>query len=75
MGIGVTCIFLKKKMEENPGKWTWKSIAWAISFRNMFDLRDRLSESMWMASVGLGLLYEAVHSAFDLDSLYQLGGS
>jgi hypothetical protein len=30
---GVTCFFLKKKMDENPDKWTWSSIIWAITFK------------------------------------------
>jgi len=41
-GIGATWYFLRQKMQESPGKWTWKSITWGIAFKNMFDLRDRL---------------------------------
>ena len=49
VGVGVTCFFLKKKMEESPGKWTWKSIIWAVSFKNMFDLRERLQKQVgWL---------------------------
>jgi hypothetical protein len=46
VGIGITSYFLWKKMQESPGKWTWKSIIWAVSFKNMFDLRDRLRETV-----------------------------
>jgi solute carrier family 6 GABA transporter-like protein 1 len=47
--IGTTCFYLNKKIQESPGKWTWKSIIWAISFKNMFDLRERLQTTVgWL---------------------------
>jgi len=40
--IGVFVMLAKKKKE---GDWTWKSILYQLLFRNVFDLRDQLSES------------------------------
>lgn len=41
-GIAVTMLLLKKKMDEEPGKWTWNTIIWEISFKNVVDLTDRI---------------------------------
>eukprot|EP00545_Synedropsis_sp_CCMP1620_P011504 CAMPEP_0119008526 /NCGR_PEP_ID=MMETSP1176-20130426/3760_1 /TAXON_ID=265551 /ORGANISM="Synedropsis recta cf, Strain CCMP1620" /LENGTH=674 /DNA_ID=CAMNT_0006960877 /DNA_START=57 /DNA_END=2081 /DNA_ORIENTATION=+ len=43
LGLGVTAFFLKKRMEEEPDKWTWKTIIYAVSFKNVMDLREQLS--------------------------------
>ena len=40
--VGVFVMLAKKKKE---GDWTWKSILYQLLFRNVFDLRDQLSES------------------------------
>jgi len=45
-GIGFTGFFLKKKMEEEPGKWTWKTIIYEISLRNIMELRAQLSSTI-----------------------------
>lgn len=45
-GLGFTWFFLKKKMEEEPGKWTWKSIIYEISLRNIMELRAQLSSTI-----------------------------
>lgn len=45
-GIGATLFFLKKKMAEEPGKWTWKSIIYEITFRNVMELRDQLASTI-----------------------------
>lgn len=43
LGLGVTAYFLKKRMDEEPDKWTWSSIIYAVSFKNVMDLRNQLS--------------------------------
>jgi len=41
-GIAVTMFLLKRKMDAEPGKWTWSTIIWEISFKNVVDLTDRI---------------------------------
>jgi len=36
---------MKQKMDEEPGKWTWKTLAWEVSFANIMHLRDRLAHA------------------------------
>jgi hypothetical protein len=43
IGMAVTYYLLKKKMKEEPGKWTWKSILYELTFRNVIDLKNQLS--------------------------------
>jgi len=45
-GIGATLFFLKKRMEEEPGKWTWSAIIYEITFRNVMELREQLSSTI-----------------------------
>ena len=42
----IALFFLKRKMEENPDKWTWSSIIWELSFKNIFDLKNRIEPSI-----------------------------
>lgn len=42
-GMGVATYYLKKKMTEEPEKWTWKTILWELVFGNIFSLRDRIA--------------------------------
>ena len=39
LGVAVTTYFLSKKMQESPGKWTWRQIWWEVSFSNIFKLK------------------------------------
>ena len=41
----MTAFFLKKKMDEQPGKWdgSLATAMYEIAFRNVFDLRDQLA--------------------------------
>ena len=41
-GIALTLFFLNKKMAEEPDKWTWHTILWEISFKNVYDLTQRI---------------------------------
>lgn len=41
-GIATTLFLMKKKMKENPDEWTWSSIIWHVSFKNIVDLRDKI---------------------------------
>ena len=43
--VGMTIVYflLKKKMAEEPNKWTWKSIIYELTFRNVIDLKNQLS--------------------------------
>ena len=41
-GLAATAVLLKKRMEEDPDKWTWSSILWEISFKNVVDLSERI---------------------------------
>jgi hypothetical protein len=43
----VTAYFLHQKMQEDPGKWTWLSIWWEATFRNIFALvKDRVEPTI-----------------------------
>jgi len=42
-GMCVEYFLLKKKMAEHPGKWTWKSIVYELTFRNVMELKKQLS--------------------------------
>jgi hypothetical protein len=46
VGIAMTAYFLKKKMQEEPGKWTWGSIWWEVTFSNIFALKDRVQPTI-----------------------------
>ena len=46
MGIGFTLYFLKKKMKEEPDRWTWKSIIYELALRNVMELREQLSSTI-----------------------------
>ena len=42
IGIAVTLFLLSRKKVEQPGKWTWSSILWELTFKNVFDLTERI---------------------------------
>jgi hypothetical protein len=47
IGIAVTTYFLNEKMneaawQEVPGRWTWGSIWWELTFSNIFALKNRV---------------------------------
>jgi hypothetical protein len=42
VGIALTAYFLNEKMQEEPGKWTWGSIWWEVTFSNIFALKNRV---------------------------------
>jgi len=42
VGLAVTLFLLKQKMDEEPNKWTRKTIMWEISFKNIYDLTKRI---------------------------------
>jgi hypothetical protein len=46
IGIALTTFFLKEKMQEEPGKWTWGSIWWEVTFSNIFALKDRVQPTI-----------------------------
>ena len=46
IGVAVTAYFLKEKMQEEPGKWTWSSIWWEITFSNIFALKNRVQPTI-----------------------------
>jgi uncharacterized protein involved in cysteine biosynthesis len=46
IGIAMTAYFLKEKMQEDPGKWTWRSIWWEVTFSNIFALKDRVQPTI-----------------------------
>jgi solute carrier family 6 GABA transporter-like protein 1 len=61
IGITVTCFFLKKKMDENPGKWTWSEMLWEVSFRNIFDLKARIEPIVqWIPSLWCVLIKQFI---------------
>lgn len=45
-GIGATAYFLRETMQADPGKWTWGSIWWEVSFANIFKLRDSVQPTI-----------------------------
>jgi hypothetical protein len=42
-GMSVTYCLLKKRMTQQPGKWTWKSIIYELTFRNVMEMKKQLS--------------------------------
>jgi hypothetical protein len=46
LGAGVTAYFLREKMQEEPGKWTWGSIWWEVTFSNVFALKNRVEPTI-----------------------------
>jgi hypothetical protein len=46
IGVAVTTFFLDQKMKEEPGKWTWKSIWWELTFSNIFHLKNRVTPTI-----------------------------
>lgn len=42
-GVAATGFFLSKKMQEEPGKWTWSAIIYELALSNVMDLRNDLS--------------------------------
>jgi hypothetical protein len=46
IGVAVTTYFLNEKMREEPGKWTWRSIWWEVTFSNIFALKDRVQPTI-----------------------------
>ena len=35
---------MNKKMKANPGKWTWMSMIYELTLKNVMDLKNDLSE-------------------------------
>jgi hypothetical protein len=46
IGGVITAYFLREKMQEVPGKWTWGSIWWELTFSNIFALKDRVQPTI-----------------------------
>jgi hypothetical protein len=46
VGVGLTTYFLYIRMQEEPGKWTWRSIWWEVSFSNIFALKNRVQPTI-----------------------------
>jgi hypothetical protein len=46
VGVGLTAYYLNEKMQEEPGKWTWGSIWWEVTFSNIFALKDRVEPTI-----------------------------
>jgi hypothetical protein len=46
IGVAVTTYFLNEKMQEEPGKWTWRSIWWELTFSNIFALKNRVQPTI-----------------------------
>jgi hypothetical protein len=45
--LGLTVYFLKKKMAEEPAKWSsLGEIFWELSFRNIMELREKLASTI-----------------------------
>ena len=42
VGIGTTLYLLRLKMREDPEKWTWRSILWELTFKNIYGLTQRI---------------------------------
>jgi hypothetical protein len=45
-GVGVTAYFLNERMKEEPGKWTWRSIWFEVTFSNIFALKNRVQPTI-----------------------------
>jgi hypothetical protein len=46
LGTALTAYFLYVRMHEEPGKWTWRSIWWELTFSNIFALKDRVQPTI-----------------------------
>jgi hypothetical protein len=46
VGVAVTTYFLSERMQEEPGKWTWRSIWFELSFSNIFALKNRVQPTI-----------------------------
>jgi uncharacterized RDD family membrane protein YckC len=46
VGVAVTAYFLNERMQEEPGKWTWGSIWWEVTFSNIFALKNRVQPTI-----------------------------
>jgi hypothetical protein len=46
LGVALTTYFLNEKMQEEPGKWTWRSIWWELTFSNIFALKNRVQPTI-----------------------------
>jgi uncharacterized integral membrane protein len=46
IGVAVTAFFLNQRMQEEPGKWTWRSIWFEATFSNIFALKDRVEPTI-----------------------------
>jgi len=44
LGMVGVVFFMKKRMDENPGKWTWKSMFYELTLKDVMDLKHDLSE-------------------------------
>jgi SNF family Na+-dependent transporter len=43
LGMSYTAFLMNKKMQENPGRWTWNSMTYELMFKNIADLKSDLS--------------------------------
>jgi len=41
-----TLYMLSRKKSEEPEAWTWPKLLWAISFKNIFDLKKRIEPTI-----------------------------
>jgi hypothetical protein len=57
IGIGITAYFLKQKMEEEPGKWTWGSMWWEIAFGNILRLKAKIEPEIGYCTCSCCVLY------------------
>jgi hypothetical protein len=46
LGTALTAYFLYVRMQEEPGKWTWRSICWEVTFSNIFALKNRVQPTI-----------------------------
>ncbi len=44
LGMAGVVFFMKKRMGEHPGKWTWKSMFYELTLKDVMDLKNDLSE-------------------------------
>ena len=42
VGMVMTMLVLQDKMLSEPDRWTWKSIFWELSFKNIYSLTERI---------------------------------
>lgn len=43
LGMAYTAFLMNKKMQANPGRWTWSSMTYELMFQNAADLKSDLS--------------------------------